>query len=155
MTQSITQRFELLGLTNAIVSQGWKRYRSGGLSLDETLMLTVEGLVGALDQALATLTRRMQEEAPVLQVKTDVRGCQVYKEECKEHGFVHGAEAEELRKGLEALIEDHPDRRWTDKVQNLLDRVDARDSLAYLEAQDDTPDEEPSCNCDGPDKEQK
>jgi phosphopantothenoylcysteine synthetase/decarboxylase len=45
-----------------------------------------------------------------------------------------GREAEELRKGIEKILEedvgDGPDRL---ELQRLLDRVDARDSLAYLE----------------------
>lgn len=45
-----------------------------------------------------------------------------------------GAEAEQLRKELEALIEAKDVSRST--VQDLLDRVDARDSLRYLEAKD-------------------
>lgn len=31
--------------------------------------------------------------------------CQVYKAICADHGFTHGAEAEELRKGIEKVIE--------------------------------------------------
>ncbi len=56
-----------------------------------------------------------------------------------------GREAEELRRGLEQLIEDAtkppmvadpPLRPWvsTEDLQALLDRVDARDSLTYLES---------------------
>lgn len=45
---------------------------------------------------------------------------------CQRHGFIHGQEAEELRERLEEL---------GDKAVNrVLDEVDARDSLAYLEA---------------------
>jgi hypothetical protein len=57
--------------------------------------------------------------------------------DCELHaGSVHGGEAEELRAGIEKLI-------GTDlcvsslNLQNLLDQVDARDSLAYLERNDD------------------
>lgn len=62
---------------------------------------------------------------------------------CAEHNFVHGAEAEELRKKLEKLTEelandalrDYPyDARDARRaIQCVLDGVDARDSLAYLE----------------------
>lgn len=63
---------------------------------------------------------------------------------CDLHNFVHGAEAEELRQRIEKLIEDINDsakgRRDVDPelivldLRNILDRVDARDSVAYLEA---------------------
>jgi hypothetical protein len=64
--------------------------------------------------------------------------CLVYDESCAEHGFIHGAEASELREGIEALLDQcgemsHDD--WTEALTSLLDRVDARDSLARLEAQ--------------------
>ena len=45
---------------------------------------------------------------------------------CQRHGWVHGQEAEELREHLEALS--------LPAVNRVLDAVDARDSLAYLEA---------------------
>lgn len=53
------------------------------------------------------------------------QGCPVH------HGVIHGGEAEELRSGIEALIAcgDAP----MPKLQKLLDRVDARDSLGHLE----------------------
>jgi hypothetical protein len=44
---------------------------------------------------------------------------------CRSHGFIHGAEAEELRERLEAL--DDP------RVNAILYNVDARDSLAFTE----------------------
>lgn len=60
---------------------------------------------------------------------------------CPVHSYeTHGKEAEELRRGVESII-----RRWAaadnpqpmvmvlEELGNLLDRVDARDSLAYLE----------------------
>jgi len=52
---------------------------------------------------------------------------------CPVHdGQIHGGEAEELREGIESIIS----RRKLVSVRELralLDRVDARDSLAYLE----------------------
>jgi len=45
---------------------------------------------------------------------------------CQRHGFIHGQEAEELRERLEEL--------GNKAVNRVLDEVDARDSLAYLEA---------------------
>ncbi len=51
---------------------------------------------------------------------------------CPVHaGVVHGKEAEELRVGLELLLVEH--RLTRRGVQDLLDRVDARDSVAHLE----------------------
>lgn len=46
---------------------------------------------------------------------------------CKKHGFVHGAEAEELRQRLECEYGHHKG------VRVILDEIDARDSLAFLE----------------------
>jgi hypothetical protein len=52
---------------------------------------------------------------------------------CRKHGFVHGAEAEELRQRLGELLNvDSETQHHT--LQDVLDDVDARDSLAYLEA---------------------
>ena len=77
--------------------------------------------------------------------------CTVYKKCCQVHDFVHGAEAEELRGGIEKLITelqgvaDEDDRvstllelpeRLINDLQKLLDRINARDSLAFLEAQE-------------------
>jgi len=51
-------------------------------------------------------------------------------EYCSKHDFIHGAEAEELRSGIERLIDEGVTERG---LRRLLDEVDARDSLAYLE----------------------
>jgi hypothetical protein len=53
-------------------------------------------------------------------------------EYCRRHQFVHGAEAEELRKRMGALLGDGEVNDHS--LQDVLDDVDARDSLAYLEA---------------------
>lgn len=71
------------------------------------------------------------------------------KQECPVHAFVtHGKEAQELRVGVEKLLKKYPhhngwDETSTDTLEayeglrdalvELLDDVDARDSLAYLE----------------------
>lgn len=55
---------------------------------------------------------------------------------CTVHGNVeHGAEAEELREGIEALIEQARSgkRVGPQDLQQLLDSVDARDSLVFAE----------------------
>jgi hypothetical protein len=71
---------------------------------------------------------------------------------CPDHGFYHGAEAEELREKLEGLIgefdndgdseEEAAGRFVARALQRVLDEVDARDSLAYLEVQGNEEDEE-------------
>ena len=62
---------------------------------------------------------------------------------CDRHGgAVHGREAEELRKGIERIFLEYDDvMHQPDEVNDmraalrrLLDEVDARDSLAFLEA---------------------
>lgn len=55
---------------------------------------------------------------------------------CPVHaGQIHGKEAEELRRGFERIADG--DRACSRKeVQKVLDRVDARDSLAFLEVHD-------------------
>lgn len=60
-------------------------------------------------------------------------GCHVLATHCKEHGYVHGAEAEELRAGVERLLEGERGS-FAYELQELLDNVDARDSLAFLDA---------------------
>lgn len=59
---------------------------------------------------------------------------------CEEHGgIVHGQEAEELRRGVERLIETETVRSLgalyisKKSLEKLLERVDARDSLAFVE----------------------
>jgi hypothetical protein len=65
------------------------------------------------------------------------RTCLVYDTPCVKHGFFHGAEANELREGIERLLaRESTGKELRRDLQELLDRVDARDSLARLEAQD-------------------
>jgi hypothetical protein len=54
---------------------------------------------------------------------------------CPAHdGVTHGKEAEELRRGVEKYLRDgEPPPKVARALQRLLDRVDARDSCAYLE----------------------
>jgi hypothetical protein len=51
---------------------------------------------------------------------------------CSFHNFVHGAEAEELREELEKLIEESDKKVRVRDLEKLLDRVDARVSVAYI-----------------------
>lgn len=61
--------------------------------------------------------------------------CPVFKRYCSEHGFVHGAEAEELRHGIEKILSDACDEDdFRRELRRLLEQVDARDSVAFLEA---------------------
>jgi len=77
--------------------------------------------------------------------------CPILDGPCPEHLTHHGKEAEELRAGIEGIIEDHKpsvhdvvethaEAAWRDEIhamrkelQELLDKVDARDSLAFTE----------------------
>lgn len=55
---------------------------------------------------------------------------------CLVHNFTHGKEAEELRVGIQEIVDtcEYYDN-ILDRLQDLLDSVDARDSLGYLETQ--------------------
>lgn len=83
------------------------------------------------------------------------RCCPLRADACREHGYVHGAEAEELRAGIEKIISDRnsiddgePNEHTSphdaaynaidavlERLQGLLDSVDARDSIAYREVE--------------------
>lgn len=56
----------------------------------------------------------------------------VFGKRCERHDYFHGAEAEELREELEKFAEtdESAEANW---ARNILDKVDARDSLAYRE----------------------
>lgn len=55
-------------------------------------------------------------------------------EYCTNHDFIHGMEAEELRAGIELIIEENSSRTCHEvRLRRLLDAVDARDSLAFIE----------------------
>lgn len=75
--------------------------------------------------------------------------CRVYTDICPEHMFVHGAEAEELRSGIEEIVSNIEGRIVSDEycsdgidalesirdeLQALIDKTDARDSVAFQEA---------------------
>lgn len=72
------------------------------------------------------------------------RACRIDGKPCKAHDRVHGKEAEELRAGIEKLLKHDGEDSLPDLVDDLrllLDRTDARDSLAYLEATDTHPED--------------
>ena len=75
---------------------------------------------------------------------------------CERHGGApHGQEAEELRAGVEQILENTADVRPEDEKEVfaamrkslifLLDRIDARDSLAFCEATDPNNKDSSSC----------
>jgi hypothetical protein len=51
-------------------------------------------------------------------------------EPCLRHGFIHGAEANELREELERYERYDVEKNW---ARRILDKVDARDSVAWIE----------------------
>lgn len=74
----------------------------------------------------------------------DTGRCLVYEKSCADHGFIHGAEASELREGIEELIKQYSDCdrdgdcagcHLIEELEALLEKVDARDSVARQEAQ--------------------
>jgi hypothetical protein len=75
---------------------------------------------------------------------------------CEKHGGVHGQEAEELRVGIEQILKNTVDvcggealhvlHATRKSLIFLLDQIDARDSLAFLEA---SAQEEESATCGG------
>ncbi len=74
------------------------------------------------------------EDAAVSRI--DLSTACVVGQECLRHGVVHGQEAEELRKGIEDILKGTISRSDPTRLAllRLLDEVDARDSLAFLEA---------------------
>lgn len=77
-----------------------------------------------------TLEQLVAENAQLKQRLADAEG-----EGCTLHKHApHGKEAEELRLGIEKLLAQRPLDGWEKALQKLLDRVDARDSLAHVRA---------------------
>jgi hypothetical protein len=79
------------------------------------------------DRVAAQLAAPLAED----EIATSATGCPVH------YGAVHGGEAQELRRGIEEIVENYADGEDTygfgKRLQQLLDRVDARDSLAHVE----------------------
>jgi hypothetical protein len=117
--------------------------RSEHLPVDDDLLEVIEGarmlLAGAQSSADATLV--------FARALVQIGDACVIGLPCKRHGgVVHGREAEELREGIEKILEeygatpadvpyeheDYEDLRRA--LRRLLDDVDARDSLVLLEA---------------------
>lgn len=118
---------------------------------------------------LITIVRKEGFSADVLalldytdKLEEQMKKCQVHILPCTEHGYIHGAEANELREGVEELLKEDreyynpqhlDDDRLASNLERLLNRVDARDSLAKVEGRepldlfdddDDDDDEQPT-----------
>ena len=80
--------------------------------------------------------RSARAEGEVADLETELKEART---RCTVHNdSIHGAEAEELRRGLEDILKNEVDEGLAvgvtvGTIQDLLDRVDARDSLAFLE----------------------
>lgn len=104
----------------------------------EALFYQYGRLLGVSEWADTPILELLEDyEVPLFIDEPESNPCLVRSEYCAVHGVVHGAEAEELRKGVEVLIGNYEPVPG-ELLQELLDRVSAADSLAYLDAQDDT-----------------
>lgn len=109
-----------------------------GLWVEKAEATPFESKVAALD--VAKMLRRQVNHYRIFVV-----GVMPLPQECPVHGLqVHGKEAEELRAGIEEIIktcrpcvstreEGCTGCHIVEELQLLVDRVDARDSLAYRE----------------------
>lgn len=78
---------------------------------------------------------RTYTEAEFTEATERLRVTCVFGQRCRKHGFIHGAEAEELRQRFEHLANDpHGDEAIRARISQILDDVDARDSVAWGEA---------------------
>lgn len=93
---------------------------------------------GQVERAIDLARESAQDQVNFAEVIVHLAGRCVMGLPCARHGgTVHGREAEELRAGIEQAIFAHGDLRKGDlrkELIALLDRVDACDSLAFLEA---------------------
>lgn len=103
---------------------------------------------------LEELSGKYEIPSEAFEVLDHHAGCPLMANECPEHGYAHGEEADELRNRIQKLIdgetndgladinlspvelEETIDTRWRERLQAVLDDVDARDSLAFEEARD-------------------
>jgi hypothetical protein len=109
-------------------------------SLDAVPALSSDDRAEVLAEILPMVARRLS-----IAQGSGKMTCPVLALPCSVHGFLHGAEAEELRCGVEQLLREsasgpgdaqHDLAELRLGLQLLLDHVNARDSLAYLEARD-------------------
>ncbi len=93
-------------------------------------------------QLMKAATSRSKENQPIIvlaltQLLSEIDFLEKAPVGCPVHNAVHGYEAEELRAGIEAIIEKSPSaEEFRADLIRLIDTVDARDSLAYRESSD-------------------
>lgn len=96
-----------------------------GIARTRNNLATLADQFDAAQQRIAELEAEAREP----------RGCAAH------YGSIHGGEAEELRKGIETIIKSFSDCEDQSAMRGnlirLLDRVDARDSLAHVELRDE------------------
>lgn len=93
------------------------------------------GVVRGTEMLIDVLARSPAAAALVVERLSRTRIC-VIGEPCPEHGFIHGGEAEELRERFERLELSLSMKGKTSRareIREILDSVDARDSLAWVE----------------------
>lgn len=96
-------------------------------NVETCVMVRADFLAAALSHAVdAAFEAGKAERTP----------CPVANVPCAVHGYIHGKEAEELRTSIEQLLAENEDRVSRHDLWDLLDNVDARDSLAFVEAKD-------------------
>jgi hypothetical protein len=134
------------GTLEEIVASALAAYDSGDSELRPAVIRSA-GLLeppGTLPAALVLLARLARDFAEVIVQGADT--CMVGRTCAKHGGAVHGREAEELRAGVERLLDDTADSEGEPQLALeelhkslffLLDHVDARDGLAFLEATDE------------------
>lgn len=107
----------------------WQRNLERKLDAANELVADLEIEVSDRDRKIAELEARLDR------IEEDDKRCPVHGDE------VHGAEAEELRAGLERILDDHDftvdGEDACSDLRGLLDEVDARDSLAFKERTED------------------
>lgn len=92
---------------------------------------------GAAAVVTELLAQRDEGRVEIRQLRAEAERRSSEPTRCPVHdGLIHGGEAEELRAGIEALLERHHDKVQRRDLIALLDRVNARDSLAHLERGD-------------------
>jgi hypothetical protein len=103
----------------AIEASPWARARQ---------RLERQGVMGVTPERAAI---EIAKEAAEAGARTPQIKC-VIGEYCTLHGFIHGAEAEELRERFEKALADAGQHLLRNTVRRILDDVDARDSAAFL-----------------------
>lgn len=104
------------------------------LEMAHAFLASVEMNTDALERDRSDVLRAVTDALEALSSSAPVeRPRCVIGEYCRRHQFIHGAEAEELRERIEGLITGGDDI-YDSRLRDVLDEVDARDSLALLEA---------------------